>query len=336
MHHYLMDMLECPACKGSLDWTIDTGHRDRIDRAEARCAACGNSYPIRDGIGLFLTSDLPREDLWRQAESHLTLYLRQNPDIESQLMQVPREDLNPADQFFRAMALEAQGSYEEAKTAEEFARNGLYTPDYLSCWNSQCHYLLDTLSAAEGPIVDLASGRGYLVEKLAQQRKRPLVASDFSPQVLQRDRRRWEALGLYDTVSLLAFDVRRTPFKKGSVPTLTTNLGLPNIREAGDVLKELRRIAAGTFLAVSHFYPELEDANTRKIREMDLASFLFRRTALEEFAQAGWRVTVENACTGKAHPTPDGVVMEGIRLDALPVAETMLEWCILAAAPQTS
>jgi len=66
MHTYLIEMLQCPACHGKLQWSISEQHEDRLEQAEARCSACAATYPIRDGIGLFLTPDLPRNDLWQQ------------------------------------------------------------------------------------------------------------------------------------------------------------------------------------------------------------------------------------------------------------------------------
>jgi len=331
MHSYLIELLECPGCHGELDWFITERRDDHVHAAEARCKACGTSYPVREGIGVFLTPELPREDLWQQVDSQLTRHLREHPEAERELMQVPPESLNPADQFFRALVLEERGNYVEAGAVEDLAEAGLYTPEYLSCWNRQYDYLIEQLSAADGPIVDLASGRCYLIERLARELKRPIVASDFSPRVLQRDRRWLDSRGLYEHVSLLAFDARRTPFKTGAVQSLTSNLGLPNIRAADDLLRELHRITAGTFLVISHFYPEDDEANARKMHELGLERFLYRSTALESFAQTGWRVDVANACLGKAHPTPTGVVLEGAGIDALPYAETTLEWCVLVA-----
>ena len=42
-----------------------------------------------------------------------------------------------------------------------------------------------------------------------------------------------------------------------------------------------------------------------------------------------WNARVQNSWLGKAIPTPPGVVLEGVRIDGLPVAETTLEWCVL-------
>jgi hypothetical protein len=156
-----------------------------------------------------------------------------------------------------------------------------------------------------------------------------VVATDFSPRVLRHDRRRLEHEGLYDRVSLLAFDARHTPFQSGAVKTLTTNLGLPNIQEPGNLLRELRRITGGPFLAISYFYPEHDEANGARIRELGLEALLFRHHALARFHEAGWQVTVANTCQGIARPTPTSVVLAGAKIDALPVAETILEWCVL-------
>ena len=109
MHTYLIEMLECPVCHSELDWTITEQSEDRVEQAEAHCADCEATYPVRDGIGLFLTPDLPRNDLWAQVDSQLTLYLRDHPEIDRQLMDVPLEELSPTDQHFRALVLEERG-----------------------------------------------------------------------------------------------------------------------------------------------------------------------------------------------------------------------------------
>lgn len=331
MHTYLIDMLECPACHADLEWKIGERAERRIITAEATCPACTTVYPVRDGIGLFLTPDLPRNDLWEQMNSGLIQYLSEHPELERQLLDSPLENLNPTDQFFRALMLEAQGNYREARAAEETANRGLYTPEYLACWISQFDYVIAQLSATSGPIVDLASGRCYLVETLAHRLQRPIIATDFSPAVLRHNRHRLENNDLYDDVSLLAFDARRTPFKAGSVATLTTNLGLPNIEAPSALLTELRRIVSGVFLAISHFYAESDEANAPAIRAANLDTLLYKRSTLQRYLEAGWEVEVKNACVGAAQPTPQSKVLAGATVDGLPVAATNLEWCVLRA-----
>jgi uncharacterized protein YbaR (Trm112 family) len=331
MHTFLLELLECPDCHGVLDWTIAQETAGCIEQAEARCRACGASYPVRDGIGIFLLPDLPRNDMWEQAGTGLGAYLREHPEVQRRLMEPPAGALNPADQFFRAMTLEDQGRYGEAQALETLANAGVYTPEYMRCWSSQIDYVAAQLAGGDTPVVDLASGRAYLAEQLLRRLDRPVVVTDFSARVLRRDRAWLGAAGLLERASLLAFDARRTPFKDKALATLTTNLGLPNIAEPGSLLAELRRITAGTFYAVSHFYPEDDAANRSAIRAAGLEPMLYRSMALPAFEAVGWRVEVENACTGAARPTPTSALLEGAGIDTFPVAETHLEWCVLRA-----
>ena len=97
MHTYLIEMLECPVCHGELEWSIAEHNENRIEAAEARCQACTAIYLVRDGIGLFLTPELPRNDLWGQLDSGLMQHLRDHPEIERQLMEVPLDTLDPTD-----------------------------------------------------------------------------------------------------------------------------------------------------------------------------------------------------------------------------------------------
>ena len=331
MLDFLIQILQCPACHGELSWQVSVGRGDSIEEAEARCTACGATYPVREGVAVFLTPELRRKDLWEDVDSHLIQYLRQHPDVERQLMDVPLEALAPADQFYRGLVLEERGDFEQAKAALDAAWPGLYLAEHLACHQQQMEYVVQTLASGDGPIVDLASGRCQLVEALARAVTRPIVATDFSPCVLWRDRRWMQFQGLLEGISFLAFDARHTPFKDASVETLTTNLGLPNIEQPGSLLQELRRIVSGTFWAISQFYPQDDEANAAALRDAEVSELVFRRSTLDHFAAAGWHVELVNPCSAAARPTPIGVVLEGAGIDAFPVAETTLEWCVLLA-----
>ncbi len=329
MLDFIIDMLQCPSCHAGLDWEINEQTGERIERAEARCQVCGAAYPIREGIGVFLTPDLPRNDLWEQLDSGLIQHLRRNPELEQRLMDTPQEALSPADQFLRGLVLEARGSFDQAKVIFEAASEGLYTPEYQICRESQFHYLIEHLKNSLDPIVDLASGRCELVEEILEEVDRPVVVTDFSPGILRRNQRWLQHFDLYDNVSLLAFDARRTPFKDRCVRTMTTNMGLANIENPGALMSELRRVVVGTFWAISVFYPPEDTANTQAIEELGLSSFLFRESAEESFTTSGWKSQVVNVCEGRALPTPKSEIITGAQIDGLPVAETHLAWCTL-------
>ena len=123
-------MLECPACHGKLDWSITEQNENRIETAEAYCNTCTTSYPVRDGIGLFLTPELWRNDRWEQVDSGLIQHLREHPGLERQLTEVPLDTLAPADQFFRVLSWRNNGNYHGSTDSGRFGNKGLYTPEY--------------------------------------------------------------------------------------------------------------------------------------------------------------------------------------------------------------
>lgn len=330
MHTYLIEMLACPVCHGKLAWHIANRTKDRIEAGEARCTACDAAYPIRDGIGVFLTPEQQHEGMWEE-ESRLIRYVHEHPEIERQLLEAPLDALNPADQLFRSQVLEERGAFAEAKTAAERAREGLYTSASRVCQERNFQQVIEQLSSGEGPIIDLASGRCYLVEELLRRLARPVVATDLDLPVLMRDRRYLEYWGLYDRASLLAFDARHTPFRDGAISTLTTFVGLPNIQEPSDLLHGLRRAVSGQFVAIMLFFSPEDNVHAPVIRDAGLETLLFRDAALDAFAAARWQVELIEACIARALPTPRGVLLEGFQVDGFPLAETMEELCVLVA-----
>jgi uncharacterized protein YbaR (Trm112 family) len=329
----LQELLVCPACHGNLEWEVQDAAAGQIETAAADCQACGAAYFVRQGIGIFLTPDLPREDMWAQAASGLQTYLAQNPHIRCQLMDTPADTLTPADRFFRAQVLEDNGAFVEARALRASALPHLYTPGYLACHESQYQYVLARLAEGSGPILDLASGLCGLVKRILTASQRPVIVSDFSPTILRRNRRWAKSIGMEKRISFLAFDARCTPFKSGMMDTMTTNLGLPNIEQPGNLLKELRRICSGSFMAISQFFPEEENENTRMIRQLGLDQMLFKARAQACFDEAGWQARAENTCKCLARPTPKAEVIAGAGIDGLPVIETEMEWAAWMATP---
>ena len=158
-----------------------------------------------------------------------------------------------------------------------------------------------------------------------------IVVTDFSPSVLVKNQKWLMEQGLYDRVSLLAFDARQTPFATDSVSLLTTFAGLNNIQNPGSLLEELDRIVGGRFMAISFFYPEDDKENGAVIEEAGLAEMYYRDKLLEHFHNAGWIVEVKNPCSIKANASPTGIVLEGAKVDLLPAYNTCVDWCILSA-----
>jgi ubiquinone/menaquinone biosynthesis C-methylase UbiE/uncharacterized protein YbaR (Trm112 family) len=332
MHSYLVEMLECPVCHGSLSWDVSHQEGDRILTALAECKICSAEYPVREGIGVFLTPDLPRNDYWEESEQYVSQMLSEHPEIETQLMEVPLSELGPADRFIRCMVHEERKQWDQAKQAFDSARPELYTNEYQACEKSQIDYVLECVKNGSEPIIDLASGRGHLVEGLIRNTTRPIVTTDFSLRVLRRNREWLTHHNLYARVSLLAFDARQAPFQDHSIDTMTTFAGLPNIEQPGRFLEELRRVVSGRFLAISQFYPETDAVNVAALREYGLADSMLFKPVLEGFRDVGWQAEVLNLCSGRALPTPQSVVLADQGIDAFPIDETILDWCVIEAS----
>lgn len=335
MHKYLVDKLVCPACRGKLEWDLVESDQYRIQRAEVGCSSCSAIYRVRDEIGLFLTPGLPGSDKWEQVEVELSRYFQEHPNIFQKLMDSDLDCLSPADSLFRSYLLEMEGSCLASRLLERNANQGLYTADYLSCWDRQMDYVIKCLSGTSEPVVDFASGRCYLVEKMARELDCPIVASDVSPGLMRRNRTYLQQIGRYEQVSLLVFDARQTPFRTGSIDVLTTNLGLANIPDPELALPELRRVVSGSMLAVTHFYHEDDRKNADAIKQLGLNRIFYRSMALKLCAEAGWSVKIRNCCEGAAHPTPAGNIIPGVKIDTLPVEKTWLEWCVLVGRDRT-
>ena len=328
MQKYLVEMLECPKCHGKLDWNITEQSHDRIEVAEACCQSCSSTYPVQDGIGVFLTTDLKRNDLWEQAD-RLEELLKQNPEIEKRLMDVPLDTLGSVDQYYRGRIHKARGEIEAANTAISVSKKAMYSAETKRCTDNQIDYLISEVSKSKGPIVDLASGECGLVRRMLKDLPNLIVVTDFSPSILVKNRKWFMDQDLYDRVSLLAFDARQTPFATDSISLLTTHVGHQNIQNPGKLLEELFRIVNGKFIAVSSFYPEDDKENGAVIEEYGVAELWYRDKLLEHFQNAGWAVEVKNSCSIKTIPASPGVVLEGARVDGLPVQTTTLEWCVL-------
>ena len=284
------------------------------------------------GIAAFLPSPPGPEDLWASADRETAEFLATDPDRARRLMDEPVERLHPTDLLVRALVHDARREFGTAKAAADRAMEGLYTPECRAASRDQMRHLRERLEGRPGLVVDLASGRGSLLEFLLPGTSREWVGTDLSTTVLLRDRRYFDDfLGLGSRLSLLAFDARRTPFADRSVPTLVTNLGLANVEDPGALLDELRRVVSGELLAITHFYPDREGPNAEEIRRRKLDPLLHRGPALRAFEAAGFSVTVTHPVLAMARPTPPGILLPEVRPDRLPVVETPLEWCTLVA-----
>ena len=60
MRKDMMEILVCPVCKGTLTLSIDKEDADEIVEGSLHCAACNETYPIKDSIPNLLPPELRR------------------------------------------------------------------------------------------------------------------------------------------------------------------------------------------------------------------------------------------------------------------------------------
>jgi hypothetical protein len=262
-------------------------------------------------------------DSWAETESGLQAFLRDNPEIERALLDSPLEQLNGADAYLRASVLEERG--EGAAEAYRRADEECYPPEFRAARDEALTRVVDLVGGGEGVVVDVATGRGGLLGRLAASSSRPLIATDVSPHVLRATERRIPG------PRYLAADALSLPFADGEVATLVTHVGLANVPQGRALLRELRRV--GRELVGTHlFYPADDEPNGAAARELGLEELLTRESALDAFAAAGWDASIEYSREVQAAPTPTSALVPGLGIDGLPVQDTRVTWCVLRAS----
>jgi ubiquinone/menaquinone biosynthesis methyltransferase len=108
------------------------------------------------------------------------------------------------------------------------------------------------LDAGVGTVLDLCAGTGDLARACrAAGRGRAWIAADFTPQMLQRGRRRPGAAGLH----WVAADGLRLPLRDGSVDAVVVGFGVRNLADVREGLQEMRRVLRpGGQLVVLEFF----------------------------------------------------------------------------------
>ena len=263
------------------------------------------------------------EDTWAEVESALSAYLREHPDAERALLESPLDTLNGADAYLRGSVLEERWG----DPTDAFARadEECYPPEFRAARDAALELVVELVCGGDGPVLDVATGRGVLLERLAASgTSRPLIATDVSPHVLRRTERRIPG------PRYVVADAHALPFAAGEIATLVSHVGLMNVQRGRELLGELRRVG-GALVATHLFYGADDEANRAAARELGLEELLVRESALAAFADAGWDVAVEYERDVPAAPTPVSALIPGVGIDGLPVQGTRASWCVLRA-----
>jgi ubiquinone/menaquinone biosynthesis C-methylase UbiE/uncharacterized protein YbaR (Trm112 family) len=328
MFKEIKELLECPACHGELTWSIQNQTTERIVNARISCNDCHANYEVKDEIGMFLTPDLVRNDLWEKVDGVIESFFKENSSILETLEKTDPNMLSGADLWYLAAYYEAKQEFEKSKSLFEIAFPKVYEADYLDAWNSGMDYIVSNMKS-DKMMVDIASGRGYLVRKALENTVNSVVATDFSPTVLLRNKAYYKHLGLYSKLSLLAFDARKTPFKTNSIEFMTTNVGLSNIMNSGSIATEIDRISKSTVM----FYLEFLDGNDKVhvdlLQEYKLEDMNIQTNCLQVFKETSFDIKLTNEIQVIKTPTPRGQIIEGAGIDGIPVHPIAFNCCVL-------
>jgi uncharacterized protein YbaR (Trm112 family)/tRNA A58 N-methylase Trm61 len=106
--------------------------------------------------------------------------------------------------------------------------------------------IVHLVDQAQGPILDVATGRGVLLRQLALLLKvdQPLLGIDIDPKVLRGTQRYLRRRGLYDEVSLAVMDARHLALHALSMGMATSWFGFNNMPNPADALQEIQRVLA--------------------------------------------------------------------------------------------
>lgn len=325
----IQNLLYCPICHDSLAWDIQKETDHRIIDAEVSCIACHKSYFVKNGIAIFLLDASNDEDFWKVVQSNLSKALRSNPEYERKLMQTDLDNLNPADKLLHSMILDERGDYDTAREIRAEAVRDLYTSSYTQAYQEKKTQLQKLLSDKTGVIIDIASGMGGFAE-LFSELENPVILSDISPSILQRNKDRLEHFGIYEKVSLIAFDARKMPFKEKSVEVITTNMGLTNITSSEEFLNELVRCLGGVAYFLTFFFPDNGDANADVLIEHNMEFGFKNRLLSMSSPLLETQILFEDVSS--VEPTVSSEIFD-IGIDGLPVISTDITWAIVQFSP---
>ncbi len=262
-------------------------------------------------------------DAWAENQSGLSQFFREQPEVVRALDEADNMSLNGADLACKSALYKERGLLREAAELFRLAWRKCYPADYVREFESHLDFIAKELAGCPGRVVDIASGRGMLVERLLCGLNTKVTATDVSESVLEDHLGcRFPGQVKSGQLKLTACDAKALPFPDGSVAAVTTCLGLQNIPGPERVIRELRRVCRGKLYALCEFFPEDDRENQEAAKALGLEGAYSQDRLAQLMEGCGWRVSCHEGARIKLPPTPVGVVAPGAEFDALPVVET--------------
>jgi ubiquinone/menaquinone biosynthesis C-methylase UbiE/uncharacterized protein YbaR (Trm112 family) len=320
LHKSLVPLLICPACHGELKSRVDKEDANHVIEGGFICENCKRTYPVVDGIGVFLDGEGARDDFWKEQETFATRFRREHPIQYFLLTKTFFGNIKPEHHFLKGLLLENE------KTLEK-ATKRIYTKDYLIGYEKTKKALSEIEKDRPSIILEVACGRGSFFKPFLQSRRTEgiYVASDFSPTILRSNLKWLRTHGFEDQVTLMAFDCRTMPFRDSSIPAVTSNLGFPNIRNDGKAVPEAFRVLVPKGILITNFlFTTEETKNYAEAKELGLEQFYTRSNVEQTFRKAGLKFSLEELHRGLVQPVPGGI-------DSFPIVQDIYSFCVIRA-----
>jgi len=320
MHRVLIHLLVCPVCHGELKSQVIRQDETHLIEGEFTCTICGRKYPVVDGIGIFLSCEEMRDDLWKEQEDFATRFRKEHLIQHFFLTKTFFGDIRPEHHFLKGLLLEDEKILERATKR-------IYTKDYLTGYEKTKQTLREVEKDDPTIVLEIACGRGNFFKLFVKSRqgRGAYVATDFSPTVLRSNLKWLRKNGLDGQVTLLAFDAKTMPFRDDSIPAAVSNVGFPNIRNDGKAVKETFRVLVPSgFLVTNFMFTTEKTENYAKAKELGLDQFYTKESVEEVFKKVGFKFSLEEVHHGLVRPTLGGI-------DFLPVVQDTYSFCVVKA-----
>ena len=274
MYESLLPLLACPACKHESLSFMGHSCEGRLVDGTLACSHCTQQYPVENEIAV-LVDPAQHIDDWHW-----------EVDIES---------------------LETFAAFDTAYANSMPADVRGNRPLLIS-------RIMHVANQSEGPILDIATGRGVLLRELSLllTNDYPLIGIDIDLKVLRGLQRFLRRAGLYEPVSLIAMDAKDIAFRAGSMGVVTSWFGFNNVPEAWPALQQAEAVLApGGFLATSVLNVLPDSPSHLLASDAGFADFLTEDAVRASFA--------ETSLTLKTLETITESLWPGNPYDALPL-----------------
>lgn len=206
MFKSILPLLACPTCRNESLTFDGYSQDDRLVDGSLTCVGCGRVYPVENEIA----------DLSEHAE-----------EAGEWEWEVDIENLDTFAAFDTA--------YTQTMPATVL-RN--YPP--------LINRIMRVANQSEGPILDVATGRGVLLREMALllATNQPVIGVDIDMKVLRGLQRFLRRKGLYDEVSLISMDAKRLALHSNAIGAVTSWFGFNNVPDVASAIREAQRVLA--------------------------------------------------------------------------------------------